>query len=135
MFPIQIHSLGPYFGPLLVGRNVSKKEAQDVMDVLSNMDEIEFLGENGYGIPSQEVEGKTYTVVVGDGAQHCDCPGSRKGTHTCKHIHAARMFSMMDDIVVGKSCGADAMVPGPQRQSKLPRTHSRVLHRVPVVVM
>ena len=103
-----------------MGRRISKKEAQDVMDVLSNMDGIEFLGENRYGVPSQTVEGKTYTVVVGDGAQHCDCPGSRKGTHTCKHIRAARMFSMMDDIVAGKFGGTDATVPGPQRQSKLP---------------
>ena len=103
-----------------MGKRISKKETQDVRDVLSNMDKIEFLGENRYGIPSQEVEGKMYTVVVGDRAQHCDCPGSRKGTHTCKHIRAARVLNMMGDIVAGKFGGTDAVVRGPQRQSRLP---------------
>ena len=91
-----------------MGERISKKTSRDVMDIVSNIDKLEILGDGRYRIPSQSVEGKMYTTVVGDEAVHCDCPWCRKGTRICKHIRAARIFNAMAKI-------AEGVLPGRRR--------------------
>lgn len=82
-----------------MGKDVSKKTAEAVMDIVSNVDKVEILGNGKYRIPSQSVDGKMYTTVAGDEAVFCDCPWCRKGTRICKHILAARIFNTMGEIL------------------------------------
>ena len=90
------------------------------MDIVSNIDKVEILGDGRYRIPSQSVEGKMYTTVVGDEAVHCDCPWCRKGTRICKHIRAARIFNAMAKIAEGVlPGGGDPRSAGPRKGAKL----------------
>ena len=107
-----------------MAERIPKKTTRDVIQILENADKIEILGENRYGIPSQTVDGKMYTVVVGETAQTCDCPRSRKGTHTCKHIYAARILYSLNEIAatrIGDEEDAEA-TDGPQKRTDLPET-------------
>lgn len=74
-----------------MGERISKKTTRDVMEILSSEKAIEILGDGRYRVPSQTTDGKMYTVVVGNEAEYCDCPHSRKGTVTCKHIRAVQL--------------------------------------------
>ena len=103
-----------------MGEAVSKKTAEDVRNIVSNVDKVEILGNGRYRIPSQSVEGKMYTTVAGDAAAYCDCPWCRKGERICKHIRAARVLNAMGEIANGALPGEGAHGPaGPRKGTKL----------------
>ena len=78
------------------------------MEILSSENEIEILRDGRYRVPSQTTKGKTYTTVVGSEAEYCDCPGSRKGTVTCRHIRVVQPLHMTNGIVAEIGCAGDA---------------------------
>ena len=107
-----------------MAERISKKAANDVMEILSSESKIEILGDGRYLVPSQTTKGKAYTTVVGSEAEYCDCPGSRKGTVTCKHIRAVQLLHMMDGIVAEIGCAGDAKAAAvrPKRGTEVPES-------------
>jgi len=105
-----------------MAERISKKAANDIMEILSSKSKIEILGDGRYRVPSQTTKGKAYTTVVGSEAEYCDCPGSRKGTVTCKHIRAVQLLHMMDGIVAEIGCAGDAKAAAarPKRGTEIP---------------
>ena len=107
-----------------MGERISKKTAKDVMEILSSEKEIEILGDGRYRVPSQTTEEKMYMTVVGDEAEYCDCPHSRKGTVTCKHIRAVQILHMLSRIateIVGAG-DAKAAAARPKRGMEIPES-------------
>lgn len=79
-------------------------------------------------VPSQSDSGE-YTVIVDGDEWHCECPDHRKRRIACKHIHAVRLWTLMNDglnrnaddanaTIACETCGSDSWIRYGKRNGK-----------------